>query len=78
MKQPLKLTMQTLDLKFQGFKKTIKGAKAPNADMAQLERSGAHPVDEEANTEVLGFNKHQTFMVLGRRLKQEEDLWSIN
>jgi len=28
--------------------------------MAQLEQSGAHPVDGKANTEVLGFNKHQT------------------
>ena len=46
--------------------------------IAQLEQSGAHPVDEKANTEVLGFNKHQTFMALGRRLKQEEDLGSIN
>ena len=42
--------------------------------MAQLEQSGARPVDEEANAEVLGFNKHQTFMALGRRLKQEEEL----
>ena len=39
-----------------------------------MEQSGAHPVDEEANTAVLGFNEHQTFMVLGRRLKQEEEL----
>ena len=41
--------------------------------LAQLEQSGARPVDEEANAEVLGFNKHQTFMALGRRLKQEEE-----
>ena len=42
--------------------------------MAQLEQSGARPVDEEANAEVLGFNKHQTFTALVRRLKQEEEL----
>ena len=32
-----------------------------------------HPVDETTSTEVLGFNEHQTFTALGRRLKQEEE-----
>ena len=41
---------------------------------AGVEQSEARPVDEEANAEVLGFNKHQTFMALGRRLKQEEEI----